>query len=535
VPLAEALPPLDALPINPEGSIRPADRLSVRFGASLLSNVARLALGMVSGLLVARGLGATQYGDYQFLLASVAGISQFIDLGTSQAFYTFISRQHRPGRFLIIYGMWLAIQFVAIMTAVGVLAPQRVIDALWLGHDRQILLLAFIATFLMNELWEAVGQLGEAHRRTIVVQGALAVQAAAHLVLIAVSVYTNRLTVPVVFVFIALEYGALIALLAPRFLRENLKAPAGVDTVGSVIREFYHYCRPLFLYALFGFLLLFVDRWLLQRFGGSREQGFYAVGQQFSTVSLLATTAVLQVFWKEIAAATSRGDYSRAVLLYRSTSRALYFVAAWMSCLLIPYSREILSMTVGRDFVAAAVPFAIMLLYPLHQSMGRIGGSFLHATGETALYSSVGIGAMMLSLPVAYILLAPQTAIVPGLALGAIGLSVKAVVTNVISVNLQARAIARRFGTVYDWRHQIGVLFFLIFVAFASRLVVRVVFASARSGNDLVVALAGGTVYTIVSGIVLMRYPDILGLNVNQAAAIAETYRALLRGRVSSS
>jgi O-antigen/teichoic acid export membrane protein len=522
---------LDPLSIERDVTTRPADRLSVRFGASLLSNIARLGLGMLSGLLVARGLGAVQYGDYQFLLASVASLAQFIDLGTSQAFYTFISRQRRCRRFLIFYAAWLAAQFVAVVAAVGVMAPQRLIDALWLGHDRGTLLLAFIATFLMNELWEAVGQLGEAQRRTIVVQGALGLQAAAHLVLIAVTVSTSHLTVPIVFVFVALEYSVLIALLGPRFVRANLRGTGGDETLASVASEFYRYCKPLFVYALCGFVLLFADRWLLQRFGGARQQGFFAIGQQFSTVSLIATTAVLQVFWKEIAAATAAGDHARSLALYRSTSRALYFVAAWMSCLLIPYSREILSLTVGQDFLAAGAPFAIMLLYPLHQSMGRIGTSFLHATGETGLYSRVGIGAMLVSLPLAYVLLAPRTAALPGLALGAIGLSLKAVLANVISVNLQARAIALRFGTVIDWRHQIGVLVFLLGVAFACRTGVRTVLTGAGSGYDLVAALAGATIYAVVSAVVLVRYPAVIGLTAAQVRAIAATYRALFRGR----
>lgn len=517
-------------------AVRIVDRMSVRFGASLLSNVARLGLGVCSGLLIARGLGASGYGDYQFLLASTASLAQFIDLGTSQAFYTFMSRQQRQRRFLLIYGGWLALQFVLIVGVVGLLLPARTVNALWVNHDRGVILLAMVATFLMNELWEAVGQLGEARRRTVVVQGAVMLQAALHLAVVAAAAYTRRLTVPLVLVLIAVEYGTLIAILGPRFVRENLSAADdGEGSFGGIVREFYHYCRPLFVYAVCSFALVFADRWLLQRFGGSRQQGYFAVGQQFSTISLLATNAVLQVFWKEIAAATAAGDHARAAALYRSTSRALYVAAAWMTCLVIPYGREILALTVGPDFGAAAVPFAIMLLYPLHQSMGRIGGSFLHATGATALYSRVGVGAMALSLPIAYLLLAPRHALVPGLALGAIGLALKMVLTNIISVNLQARAIARRFGVVYDWPHQIAVLVFLIALAYGCRFVVRALwFGGLGGGHDVMAALAGGAGYALVSGTVLLRYPDVVGLTPAQVVAIASSYRALVRGGAAS-
>lgn len=508
-------------------AVLPSERISVRFGASLISNIARLGLSMASGLLVARGLGVARYGDYQFLLASVAGLAQFIDLGTSQAFYTFVSRQRRGMRFIAIYGAWLAMQFAVIVGAIAVLAPTKFVATVWLGQDRWTILLAFVATFFMNELWEAVSQLGEARRRTVLVQSALVVQALAHLALIAAATYTSLLSVTLVFGLIACEYGALIAVLGPPFVRENIEPLDVEDSVRQVAGEFYRYCKPLFFYALCSFVLLFADRWLLQRFGGAGQQGFFAVAQQFSTVSLLATNAVLQVFWKEIAAAAAAGDHARAAILYRSTSQGLYFVAAWVSCLLLPYSQHILTATVGREYAGASLPFALMLMYPLHQSLGRITGSFFHAVGDTRIYSRIGIGMMLVSLPTAYFLLAPRTALVSGLGLGAAGLSIKMLAINVLSVNISAYAIARRLGTAFDWYHQIVILGLLLALAFGCRWVAQALFG----GANLVAAIGAGIVmYVAVSAVGLFRYPEAMGLSRSQAGAIARGYRDLVLG-----
>jgi hypothetical protein len=43
----------------------------------------------------------------------------------------------------------------------------------------------------MNEVWEAVSQLGEARRRTVVVQAALTIPAATHVALVASAVYLH--------------------------------------------------------------------------------------------------------------------------------------------------------------------------------------------------------------------------------------------------------------------------------------------------------------------------------------------------------
>lgn len=262
---------------------------------------------------------------------------------------------------------------------------------------------------------------------------------------------------------------------------------------------------------------------------GERDNSVFSIGQQFSTISLLATTSMTQVFWKEIAAATASGDRDRAAKLYRSTSGALYFVAAWVGSLLIPYSREILSLTVVGGYTGAATAFALMLLYPVHQSMGRVGGAFLYAVGDTALYSRVGVLGLISSVPIAYLLLAPRSAVVPGLGLGAVGLTIKMIAVNVTSVNLQAYAIARRLGTTYDWRHHVLTLGCLLALAFGCRFAAQELFGVSSSAPGLAAAIVGAAAYTAASAVLLVRRPAVVGLTPAQASAITHTYRQLLR------
>ncbi|MFN3467993.1 MAG: oligosaccharide flippase family protein, partial [Candidatus Brocadiales bacterium] len=67
------------------------ESIKFRFLASILANVTRMGLGLLTGLLVARGLGPAEFGSFSFLLTSFTAISQLLDMGSSQAFYTFVS------------------------------------------------------------------------------------------------------------------------------------------------------------------------------------------------------------------------------------------------------------------------------------------------------------------------------------------------------------------------------------------------------------------------------------------------------------
>jgi len=120
----------------------------IRFGAA---NILRGGLSFAAGILIARGLGATGYGDLSFLLGTFVAVGQLFDLGTSSAFYTFIARQKQSREFIVLYLGWVGFQFIATVVAVGLLLPGSLVERIWVGHGRGIVLLAFGASFLMTQ------------------------------------------------------------------------------------------------------------------------------------------------------------------------------------------------------------------------------------------------------------------------------------------------------------------------------------------------------------------------------------------------
>src|SRR2546421_3970302 len=304
-----------------------------------------------------------------------------------------------------------------------------------------------------------VSRLGEARRRTAFIQLTSVAQGVAHLALIAIMIRWGLLTVRVVMWLLLGEYLLLAILLGPRLLRWNLTEQSNKD-VGylTIFKEFSVYCAPLVVYGWANFLYMFADRWLLQRYGGSEQQGFFAVGQQIANISLIATSSVLRVFWKEVAEAHNRQNHARVQKLYMSVSRSLYFVGAAISCLFIPYTREVLIRTVGIGYERGWLCLALMLLLPIHQSLGQIQGTFFYASANTKSYTKIGLLIMGVSIPVTYFVLAPRSSALGGLGLGAVGMAIKLVVLQIIAVNLQAYVLARANHWSYDYDYQAIVL-----------------------------------------------------------------------------
>jgi O-antigen/teichoic acid export membrane protein len=423
-------------------------RFTFSFGANLL----KALIGFLTGMLVARGLGPDQYGKMMFLLGTFTALRSLLDVGSSTAFFTFLSQRQRSKKFVAWFSAWLGVQFLVPLLAVGLIFPAAWVDVIWKGEQRSLVVLAFVAAYLQSTLWTVVMQMGESQRLTRAVQGIAAAVGLLHLLVVAAAWSMDWLGIRLILAAIAIEWALAAWLVATRL---RFAAPTGEkEGFGDVLREFGRYCLPLVPYSWIGFAYEFADRWLLQNFGGSVHQAYYAVAFQFGAIAAIATSSILNVFWKEIAEAHQQGNRERVAALYRKVSRGLFFVAASVAGFLIPWSEDLLRLLLGPAYVGGATVLAIMLLYPLHQSMGQIGGTMLYATGRVRAQVTIGMLFMAASIVITYFVLAPAEAQPPGFGLGAEGLAGKMVILQLIAVNVVALYLARSMQIGFDWAYQ---------------------------------------------------------------------------------
>ncbi len=497
--------------------------ISVRSIASVVGNLLRNVLSLFAGVLIARGLGPADYGNLAFLLGSFLAIRQLLDLGSSNAFYTLLSQQPRGRQFYLVYFGWMAVQLLVTVLVVTVLLPRSLMDRVWLGHSRGLIVLACVASFLQQHVWDTVGQVGEATRQTVRVQALNLAVGVLHVALLAVLVSLGWISVPVVLGVYVIEYlvavGWASRLLRPGFPSVDRAGPAP-GALRRMLHDYTIYCAPLVLYSFIGCAYEFGDRWLLQYFGGSAQQGFYQVGYQCSAISLMATASVLRIFWKEIAEADARGDGERVRRFYQKASRGLVMVGAVLSGFLIPWSRAILVLALGQAYAAAWPVLAVMLLYPVAQALGQVSGTMFLATGKTRTHVMVGMIFMAVSLPVSYLLQASREAPVPGLGLGSIGMALKMVVLGMVDANVMAWLIARRRGWTYDWAYQVVGITALVAMGCLAHQSVGLIWDVNGEGISLVWPMAcSGVIYLAAAAGLIWTMPWLVGMGRAELAA----------------
>lgn len=478
-----------------------------RFVFTVGVNLLRSGLSFSTAMLLARWLGPETYGNLAFLLGTFAGVRALLDMGSGAAFFTFLSQRPRSRRFVGSFFLWLLAQFLVPLIAISVLFPDVWVSSIWNGQPRSLVVLAFIAAFMQLSVWPVVQQAGESQRRTYWIQGVGVFVVALHLVAISLLWAFGLLGLYAILGAVAIEYAVAAAI---AFSRLDFARPEGDAFKEPLFAKYFKYCLPLIPLAGVGFANQFVDRWLLQTYGGGVQQAYYSVGAQIASIALLATVSILNIFWKEIAEAHHHGDHARTSALYKRVTRLLFFVGAVAAGYLIPWSADLLRLILGAAYVGGATSLAIMLLFPIHQSMGQIGGTMLYATEHVSLQVTISIGTVILGTCMTYLALAPTTAMVPGLALGSTGLALKMVVTQLISANVLAYAIARTFKWPFDWVFQPIGLVGCVAIGYLAH--ASIVYGLPPSLSIIARLALGGALYAVLVAGFLLALPSLAGL-----------------------
>jgi len=425
--------------------VTPLERSIVSFGANIFKSI----LSFATVILLARGLGPKEYGVFAFLLASFTALRSLLDMGTSHAFFSFISKRNRSKQFIGYYLLWITFQFFISIAFIAYLAPTDWVSTIWEGQARDRVIIAFIAVFLQQQIWTTIGVLAESQRFTAMLQTLHISIVMLHLMLIVLLFWFESLSIEWVYWLIIGEY-VVVSFFAFRIFPLTYSEEREKFTV--VFKEYSVFCLPLIPYFWLGMISEFADTWLLQRYGGAVEQAYYSVAARFSAISLIATTSVLRILWKEVAEANHLGNQKKVQRLYEKTNRALFMISAIISGFLIPWTEDIIYLMLGEKYMAGTLVMGMMFLYPIHQSLGQVNGTMFYALELTRPYVMIGMVRMIIAIITVYFLLAPTNALIPGFALASTGLALKMVVLNIIGVNFSIWWLSRRQG----WKYHIG-------------------------------------------------------------------------------
>ena len=473
---------------------------------SIITNVIKAFLSLLTGLLIARGLGPNDYGILTFLLASFAAIGSLFDVGTSSAFFSFISKKSQPKSIYFLYSIWLLFQFSILFLFISFVAPTSWINEIWQGQMKSRILLAFFTVFIQQKIWTMMSHICESQRLTYFIQLINLIIAFIHFGLIFLMYFLNALTIKIIFIFILFEF-VVATFLCWKYV--NIRYSDETKSFRKGFHEYKNYCSPLLLYTIVGFFAGFLDTWLLQRYGGSIEQAYYGVGYRFSAISLIALQSIIKVLWKEVSELNEKNENERVANIYIKTNHSLFLFGVFISGMFIPWSSEIISLTIGKPYLDGSFVLALMFLYPIHQSLGQINSTMYYALELTKPHAIISIFFMFFSILLAYFFIGPSDGLVPGLNLGSTGLALKMILIQFLAVSFSNWWLHKNQGWEFSISYQfVGIAIFIL-TGFGCKLAAELILSNTNILSKIIFMTF---LYIILSAVIIYSMPWLLKL-----------------------
>jgi O-antigen/teichoic acid export membrane protein len=269
--------------------------VSSRFAITAIFNAGKVTLAFLTGTVIARVLGPKQCGDYMFLLGSFLGIRQLLNLETSAAFYTFLCQKPRSSKFILSYIAWQLLQLTITILIIEFILPDSIIEQIWIQQDRKHILIALLGVFFMQQISLTVTQIGESLRKTQRTQALSFFMNLLQFISILLLSISGHLSISSIFTSMSI-IAALSFLVSFIMIPIPLVKEMPSVSISEMVEQYTKYCSPLIINAGLTFIYIFSDKWLLQKYGGSREQAFYSVSYQLAAIGFFAAEAANKHF-----------------------------------------------------------------------------------------------------------------------------------------------------------------------------------------------------------------------------------------------
>jgi O-antigen/teichoic acid export membrane protein len=493
------------------------DSVGSRYTVTLGAQIFRLLLSVVSATIVPRTLGPVVYGNYTFLLSTAATLRSLVDNNSQQAFFTFSSKERASGSLTKLYGLVLLAQLAIALAIVALAALTGKTGWLWHAQRVDQILWVTVLDWVVF-LAASLQQLGDSKGLTVNLQligAAVSLLAIGGLLLLWVTAQLDFYT----FVWLNLASASLTCALLSYWLLAKHREIfwSGALRVRSYVQRWWRFAGPIFMLQYYLPVVAYLGVYLIQRWYGSQEQGYYGLALQWSTFALVFTNAAVWIFWREIAHHSASGDGKVAADTYGQFSQLFFFLAVVLACWLSASSGLLVRIVAGERYIAAGTVLAVMAFYPVAQTLGQLTMTALKATERTASYARWSVLLSIPDLLLTYALLAPRTALVPGLHLGAIGLAGKTAFYGLVSVQFYDHLNCRFLRLSYG--HALGrkIVAMGVIAAIALLVLNRGESWLLRAGLPSIGALAlSSCVYGSAVILLAWLWPELAGLSREQ-------------------
>lgn len=488
--------------------------LNKRYFYKLSSNFVTILAGIFTSAIVPKALGVTAFGEFSFTNNVITQILSFLDMRASTCFYVKLSQRQNESRIITFYGIYTILVFIILFTIVGLLLIPSSRQLLFEGIDRRVVVFSVLFV-TVKWIADIFVKISDAYGSTVVVERIKIINQFLGVSVLVLLFYFDVINIHIFYVHQILMFSLLTILIYSFFRKRNYKVPLIAKLEPAVFKkyasEFYVYSAPLAFYLTTTLITEVFDRYILQHFGGSYEQGLYGFSFSMSNMTILFVTAMMPLFTRELSIAFAENDRSLATSLYRKYVPILYIISAYFCCFLFVNAQSIIIIFGGLQYREALVPLKLMLLYPLISTYSNLNSSVIYAKSSTSFIKKITMIVSPIGMITAYILISSSF-----LDLGATGLAIKVVAIEYVATIVMFFYISRYLDIkIHKYLlHMMLSPLVLLLTAFGINYLMFYSFNSDPA--NIFLFLLSGMVYTVIIGIIVYFFPMFMGLSKEQ-------------------
>ena len=498
------------------------DSLLKRYKSKFSTNTISLVISSILTLLIPKFLGPAGYGNFNFLNSFFSKILGFLSLGTPLAFFTKLSQRQNEYKLIRIYIIFLFSILVFTIVSIIVIYLTDYDSILFVKIPYNFVLLAFVYSFLLF-LVEIVRKINDALAFTYFSENTFVISRILILILIALFIYLEIFNLLIYYYILILGFSILLIVWF-YYLSKNEVKPLNIKykldnkSFKGYFSEFYIYSSPLFIVGIFALISGFGERWILQYYGGSIEQGYYSFSYAFASIIFLFTGSMSPLFTREFSIAWINKDFIQMRKLYNKIIPLLIIVATYLSFFVVFNSNTIVKLILGDSYADAAIIISIMALYPIHQTYGQLLGSIIYGSGNTKFARNVSVPCDVLGLFATLILLLPNDS--GGFEMSSVGLAYKMVIFQIIVVNIYLYYCTNLLKISFwnSLKFQLIIIFSFAFLAFINhKLSINI------TDSDVFQLFINFITYSISCILFFILFPSLIPLTKNDYTSFKNT------------
>jgi O-antigen/teichoic acid export membrane protein len=315
-------------------------------GTAFLIRAASGAMALPFQVLLARWMGAHEFGIYAYVWTWVLLIGSFIDFGFETSAQRFIPAYTGAKNFNLLRGFirgsrWLALGFATTIAALAAIAIKALEP--WVGET--IVLPLYLACLLLPLYGLALVQGGIARSydwTNLALMPSYIIRQIVILALVAVAYFAGFPTDAVIAMAASLIAVWVTAIVQYLILRRKLASKIKQGPAAYDFKEWLRISLPIFMVGSFFFLLTYVDVLVLQAFRSPQEVAIY-----FAATKVLALVGFIY-YSVAVAAAHNftklhvAGDRRRLAAFYTDSVRWTFWPSLAMTALVLLLGKPIL-------------------------------------------------------------------------------------------------------------------------------------------------------------------------------------------------